>query len=89
MTTQSALLPTKDPLAGFTPASQTPYLLYYRQGNNPHAQFFVFYHASKDMKTITARVKRHCEVMNYRFVYVRPLVVDLDREENFLTSSQE
>ncbi len=58
------------------------YMLYFRQGNNPHPQMVFFHHQSKDMKVITERAKRHCEVMNYRFTYVRPAIIDLDREEN-------
>ena len=70
-----------------SPAQVLPqilYSLYYRQGNNPHPQFTFFYLPATDMQKVTARAKRHCEVMNYRFVYVRPAIVDLDKEENLL-----
>lgn len=60
-----------------------PYLLYYRQGSNPHPQFFLFYHAQapKDMRPVVERIKKHCEIMNLRFVNVRPFIVDLDEAE--------
>ena len=65
--------------------SKLMYILYYRQGSNPHPQFLFFFHSSTDMKVISERAKRHCDTMSYRFVYVRPAIVDLDKAENFLT----
>lgn len=62
--------------------SETTYILYYRQGQNPHPQFFIFNHpASENMRAVVDRVKRHCELMNYRFVNVRPFLVDLAEAE--------
>jgi hypothetical protein len=58
-----------------------PYLLYYRQGNNPYPQFFMFYHASPDIRKVVERIKSHCEKMNLRFIHVRPFIVDLDEAE--------
>lgn len=63
------------------------YVLYYRQGNNPHPQFLFFYHSSSDMKIIAERAKKHCDFMNFRFVYVRPAVVDLDKAEHIHAES--
>lgn len=60
------------------------YMLFYRSGNNPYPQFTFFFHGSKDMKMISERAKRHCDAMSYRFVYVRPAIIDLDQAENFL-----
>jgi len=65
-----------------TLAGKILYILYYRQGANPHPQFLFFYHSSTDMKVIAERAKKHCDFMNFRFVYVRPAVVDLDKMEN-------
>jgi hypothetical protein len=67
-----------------SPAQRYLFQLYYRQGSNPHPNFVFFYHNSKDMKSVTERSKRHCEVMNYRFVYVKAAIVDLDAVENIL-----
>jgi hypothetical protein len=85
MSTQTVLPETsKVPLKAPFPTDSIIYILYYRQGNNPHPQFCFFHHTSTDMKVISERAKRHCEVMNYRFVYVRAALVDLDRAENLL-----
>ena len=66
---------------------KTTYILYYRKGNNPHPQFLAFDYESRDMKKVSERAKRHCEVQGYRFVYVQPLYVDLDKADNVLTNS--
>lgn len=57
------------------------YILYYRTGNNPHPQFFIFFHPSPDFRKVVERIKRHCELMNLRFITVRPMIVDLDEAE--------
>ncbi len=61
------------------------YTLFYREGRNPHPQSTFFYHTSRDMKIVVERAKRHCDVMNYRFVQVYPSIRDLDKEENMIT----
>ncbi len=58
-----------------------PYILFYRQGNNPYPQLFVFYHHSHEIRKVVERIKKHCELMNLRFVNVRPFIVDLDEAE--------
>ena len=58
-----------------------PYILFYRQGNNPNPQFFMFYHHSREIRKVVERIKKHCELMNLRFVNVRPFIVDLDEAE--------
>ncbi len=63
-------------------AIKTTYILYYRQGNNPYPQFLAFDHVSKNMQTVVDRVKRHCEIMNLRFINVRPFWVNLDEAES-------
>ena len=60
---------------------KVPYILFYRQGNNPHPQFFMFYHHSHEIRKVVERIKKHCELMNLRFVNVRPFIVDLDEAE--------
>ena len=67
---------------------QHQYTLYYRQGNNPHPQQLTFMLNSPKLQDAVRRAQRHCEVMNYRFVSVKPTVVDLDREENFLLNRE-
>lgn len=58
--------------------------LWFRQGNNPHPKTLHFLLATDDQRDAYQRAKRHCEVMNYRFVHVEPFLVDLDLKENFL-----
>lgn len=57
------------------------FILYYLQGQNPHPQFFLFSHPSPDIRIVVERIKRHCQLMNMRFVNVRPAIVDLDQAE--------
>ena len=64
--------PTNDKIA---------YLLFYRQGSNPNPQFFCFYHPSDNMRVVVDRIKKHCELMNLRFVNVRKFVIDLNEAE--------
>jgi hypothetical protein len=68
---------------------QVPYILYYRQGNNPHPQFFMFYHESHDIRKVVDRIKKHCELMNLRFVNVRPFIVDLNEAEAKIVGASE
>ena len=56
------------------------YTLYYRT-DGPHPQLVSFYLPSKDMKFVVERAKRFCETMRYRFVHVKPAIIDLDAEE--------
>ena len=58
-----------------------PYILFYRQGSNPHPQFFFFFHPSDKIRDVVDRIKKHCEMMNLRFVNVRPAIVDLAEAE--------
>ncbi len=58
-----------------------PYLLFYRQGANPYPQFFLFHHPSHELSKVVERIKKHCELMNLRFVRVQPFLVDLDESE--------
>jgi hypothetical protein len=66
-----------------------PYILYYRQGSNPHPQFFIFFHKSDKIREVVDRIKKHCEMMNLRFVNVRPAIVDLDEAEAKVFGSPE
>ena len=53
--------------------------LYYRHGVNPGC-FKTFYHEG-DMRSAIVRIQKHCAVMGYRYVYIRPFMVDIDKEE--------
>lgn len=67
-------LPNVDPLIA------NRYVLYYREGQNPHPQM-AFFDLSGDFRQVISRVKRHCELMNKRFINVRPFLMNLDDEE--------
>jgi hypothetical protein len=57
------------------------YTLFYRHGMNPQCQKG-FVHEG-DIKSAVQRAQRHCEVMNYRYIFVRPFVSDIDEEEKY------
>lgn len=55
------------------------YQLWYAYSNlAPQIKCFPF---KGDMKSAIARARLHCEKMNYRFLRLRPLIVDLDEQE--------
>lgn len=62
------------------PTIANRYVLYYREGQNPHPQM-AFFDLSGDFRQVIMRVKRHCELMNKRFINVRPFLMNLDDEE--------
>jgi hypothetical protein len=57
------------------------YTLFYRQGNNPHPLQLNFILKTTEMRVVMERTKKHCDLMNYRFVRVQPFMTDLDRAE--------
>lgn len=79
MTTSTLLIPEKP----VTDASlKTLWVLYYRQGQNPHSQA-KYFELPNDMplQQVVARAKRHCEIMNLRFTNIRPFLSDISKEE--------
>jgi hypothetical protein len=55
------------------------YTLYYHyRASRPLEFIFIF---EGDLKKAVTRGRRHCEAMNYRFIKVRPTIVDLDDRE--------
>ena len=61
-------------------SKKSMFALYFRTGNNPHAQFRFFF-AEGEFRSIIERCKKHCELMNYRFVTCCPAIIDFDTEE--------
>lgn len=53
--------------------------LYYRYGNVPQMVKSFAYDGSLQQAVIRAR--KHCDILNIRFICVRPLLVDLDYQE--------
>ena len=55
------------------------YILYYREGVHVHlTKFFLF---KGPLQKALERAKKHCELMNYRCLFVRPFLSDLIDEE--------
>ena len=81
----------QDQLAAATEESvaiPVQYILYYRKTSSPHPEFISFFMKTTNMRKVMERARRHCEVMNYRFVLVAPFVVDLDKAENFMINKE-
>ena len=81
----------QDQLAAATEESvaiPVQYILYYRKTSSPHPEFISFFMKTTNMRKVMERARRHCEVMNYRFVQVAPFVVDLDKAENFMINKE-
>lgn len=57
------------------------YILFYRHGMNPQCQKgFTF---NGDLKAAVERAKQHCQRMGYRYIFVRPLVSNLEDDEKY------
>lgn len=58
------------------------YVLYYREGSNPHPMQKNFRMAkTHSFNDVVKRAKEHCEQMNLRFYQVRPWFSDFAAEE--------
>ena len=66
-------------------ASGTLYQLFWRQGSRPFTETKYFHHKG-DLRSAIERGKRHCEVMNIRFVMVKPFITIFEDEEKVATS---
>ena len=57
--------------------------LYYRYGNIP--QVVKAFRLDGTTKDAILRARKHCEIMGFKYILVRPMVVDLDfQEEQFI-----
>lgn len=64
------------------PTSAKPvneYILFYRVGNQPNCQ--KGFRFAGNIYEANIRAKKHCELMNYRFIFVRPFFNDFDADE--------
>jgi hypothetical protein len=57
------------------------WVLYYRHGMNPMLQK-VFVHDGT-LQEAVKRGRAHCQIMNYKYHFTRPLVFDLESEEAY------
>lgn len=55
------------------------YTLFFRHGVNPRCEKGFLHEGG--FLAARQRAFEHCERMGYRFIFVRPLIVDLDEEE--------
>lgn len=67
------------------PTLRRTFILYYRYGAQKPSDK-VFEHVGTLRDAIT-RGKQHCETMDFRFIAVRPFIVDLDDQERQRTES--
>jgi len=60
------------------------YVMYYRHGMNPQLNK-VFRH-NGDMASAVLRARKHCEIMGYRYIFLRPFIIDIESEEDYKRS---
>lgn len=70
---------TAPPVSFRIPDITKVWTLFYRHGVNPRCEKG-FYHDG-DMRSAVDRAKKHCELMGYRYIFIRPFVVDIEQEE--------
>lgn len=84
----STLTPTETtPAKKATPTSNVPiifknlYILFYRHGMN--ANLTKGFYCEGGLHEAQKRAKKHCDIMNYRYIFLRTMVCDLDAEEEY------
>lgn len=55
--------------------------LYYRHGMN--ATLTKNFYCDGNLQIAIKRAQLHCQVMNYKYIWVRPLICDIDAEEEY------
>ena len=57
------------------------WIIFYRHGMNPELHKYFYY----DGNFIEARKRAidHCKTMGYKFIFLRPMIVDIDKEEEY------
>jgi len=78
---------TKDPLDTPLKGKEARFwTLWYRFGTIPVAtKSFIF---DGNLQDATMRARKHCEVMKYRYIFVRPMIVDLDYQEELFIAGK-
>ena|ERR1700744_2752032 len=80
LNSQTALMPTEGQLKKLPPeVFNSIWTVYYRHGINAILQKN-FYHEGSMVSAIE-RAKKHCTIMGYRYHYVRPMVPNINIEE--------
>ncbi len=62
-----------------SPSFADYYNLYFRHGMNPTCQ--KGFHCAGGLNAAVARARQHCDIMGYRYIFVRPMVCNIDLEE--------
>lgn len=57
------------------------YIMFYRHGMNANLTKG-FYHTG-DLLSARKRAEAHCKIMGYKFIFVRPMVCNLENEEEY------
>ena len=57
------------------------YVMYYRHGMN--ANLTKGFYCSGDIAVAIQKARDHCKIMGYRYIFVRPLIVDIEAEESY------
>lgn len=57
------------------------WIMFYRHGMN--ANLTKGFYFAGDILAARNRAIKHCQVMGYRFIFIRPMVVNLEREEEY------
>jgi len=55
--------------------------LHFRHGMNPGLTKNFFHEG--DLESAQLRARKHCEIMGYRYIFVRPMVIDIEAEEEY------
>lgn len=71
---ETAPLPLKKHLANL-------YLMFYRHGMN--ANLTKGFYCEGNLLDARKRAEKHCKIMNYKYIFVRPMVCNLEEEESY------
>lgn len=63
------------------PTIERSYVLYFLHRNRYTEPKFKMFKIKGLLRDAVARAHKHCEIMNYRFISVRPFMVNLDEQE--------
>lgn len=79
-------LPASEPAFDMAAALENCWIMYYRHGMNPQlTKGFYFTPDPSDRRSIlqqvVERAQKHCEVMGYKYNWVRQMVTNLDIQE--------
>ena len=63
------------------------WIMFYRHGMNATLTKN-FYHEG-DMNSAIRRAQDHCKIMGYKYIFIRPLICDLESEEEYKLTGRE